>query len=273
MPAPEPRLRVTLASVPDEYRLPGRPSSGPTSAVDCHRQTTFILGSELALFERIINAHIEAARALKSVDSSRAAAAITYQSRTLSLLRGCCALLLTGSYDSCLPLLRSAVDSLAVQISLQDDAFADYDAWFENAVTKDGTSTAIGLGMYRAGGAISADPTLDSTYRFVSDLSMPHFGSTLWLSAPAIDPLKAPLSYLPGAFHLAWAELITGFLLALAAAQARASNIPAAKELSDQVNTISAGQRRAHIEEQDNRWLINNFRRDNRGQPRTVILA
>jgi hypothetical protein len=273
MPAPEePRLRVTLASVPDEYRLPGRPSSAPASVVDCHRQSTFILGSDLTLFERIINAHIEAARALKA-DSPRTTAAVTYESRTLSLLCDCCALMLTGSYASCLPLLRSAVDSLAVQVSLQEEDFADYDDWYQAAVTKDGTSTAIGLGMYRAGGAISADPTLDRIYRFVTALSMPHFGSTLWLSAPAIDPLKAPLAYLPRAFHLAWAELLTGWLLALAAAQARASNLPTARELSDQVNTISTGQRRCHIEEQDNRWLIKDFRRDNRGQPRTIILA
>ncbi|KKL68225.1 hypothetical protein LCGC14_2127120, partial [marine sediment metagenome] len=77
----------------------------------------------------------------------------------------------------------------------------------------------INLGRYRAGSALAQDARLGSTYRFLTDLAMPHFGSTVLQTAPDSSQQKLALAFADNLFHLGWAELVTGWLLLLAGAQ------------------------------------------------------
>ena len=46
---PSPRQRVSAIPFPERYELPARPEGG--DAQDAHRQTAFLLGDDLRLFE------------------------------------------------------------------------------------------------------------------------------------------------------------------------------------------------------------------------------
>ena len=53
------KIRVSLASFPDRYALPSRPSAASPALQDAFRQTQFLLGEDLELFERLVNIQLE----------------------------------------------------------------------------------------------------------------------------------------------------------------------------------------------------------------------
>src|SRR3990170_3565969 len=97
-----------------------------------------------------------------------------------------CLLLGRASYGSCPPLLRAACDCIAAQRSLIADGFEEYHEWLATALGKDREHAAsyIEMGRFRAGAVLAQDERLGSAYRFLTDLTMPHFGSTLLQVGP-----------------------------------------------------------------------------------------
>ncbi len=53
----------------------------------------------------------------------------------------------------------------------------------------------INLGRYRAGSALAQDARLGSTYRFLTDLVMPHFGGTDPQAGPDSNRQRLALTY------------------------------------------------------------------------------
>ena len=275
--SPPPKL--ALLALPERYSLPGRPGSAPASVVDCHRQTGFVLAAELDAFAELMGLHLDAVSSPGKPRTPADAATLTYTSRTYALLADTCRLMTYGSYSSCLPLIRSALDCIATRRALAGADAADYEQWFTDAVSREGAATAIDLGRFHASSPLIADPVLDRLYRVISDLAMPHFGSTLLLSAPEADSVKVSISFADPSFHLGWAELISGWLLDLAVVsltlvtvenEALQSKVESAVKTAQESMT---SRPRCHIEEADGRWVIQNYRRNNRGQPKRVILG
>jgi hypothetical protein len=254
---------------------------------DAYRQTAFLLGTDLAIFERAMNlqAQIVAANA-GAARSPQGAALLGFWSRAYSALSDACTLLHLGSYASCPPLLRAACDYIAAQCSLVRDGFDEYVAWFEGAAAQDREHQALAfeLGRFRAGSVIAEDERLAPVYRLLTDLAMPHFGATALLTAPETGLQRLALTFGDQAFHLAWAELAAGWLLLLADAQAAtaagAGVFTLDEALQSELAAVSretaaalANGRRARAEEMDGRFLIHNFRRSPAGAPRRVVLG
>ncbi len=140
------------------------------------------------------------------------------------------------------------------------------------------------MGRFRAGGVLAQDERLGSAYRLLTDLTMPHFGSTLLLAGPDSSQQRLALTLGENAFHLGWAELVAGWLLLLADAQTETSlgadQFDAGEQLRDQaarlrseIGEALANPRRCRAEElPDGRRLIHNFRRAVSGSPKRLLL-
>ena len=282
----QPTPKVAPYAFPERYVLPGRPAGEPPAVQDAHRQTHFLLPAELTLFEQAMNLQLSAVAAGAKKRSPEAAALMGFWSRTFSYLSDACVLLGRASYASCPPLLRAACDCIAAQRSLIADGFEEYHEWFATALGKDREHAAsyIEMGRFRAGSVLAKDERLGSAYRFLTDLTMPHFGSTLLQVGPDSGQQKLVLGIGESAFHLGLAELVSGWLLLLAGAQTDAALDgpfvePAhplreeAARLRRQTEEALANPRRCRAEElPDGRRLIHNFRRAVSGAPRRVLL-
>jgi len=279
------RLRLALTALPDRYSLPSKPSAASPAVADAFRQSQFLLGNDLLLFDRAMNLQLDVVRANARLRTPAATALHSFWSRTFSHLADAATLMTIGSYASCAPLLRSALDCIAVQRGLIRDGFDEYEEWLESALSQYKTHAALAfdLGRYRAASVLAEDEQLGPLYRLLTDLSMPHFGSTALLTSPDSNLQKLSLAFADSAFHLGSAELVVGWLLTLSEAQTRTiitSRVFVADEavqssadgLSRDVRLALNSSRRCYVEETDGRFLFHNFRRKPGGMPRRLML-
>jgi hypothetical protein len=277
-------VKFALTTFPERYSLPGRPSAS-ASAIDAHKQTQFLLSEELAVFERAMNLQLAMVGQNKKARTPSAAAILSSWSRAFSHLADACTLVCSGSYGSCPPLLRTALDNVAVQRSLLRDGFAEYEEWFEGAAAQapEYQALAFSLGRYRAGSVLAEDVRLGALYRLLTDLSMPHFGSTALQVGAESGLQRLTVAFADQAFHLGWAQLVLGWLLTLAAAQIEivieTDALTITQQERDDAVTVAADikrqlsdSRRCHVEEVDGRFLFHNFRRTASGQPKRIML-
>jgi len=278
-------MKAALVSFPGRYTLPGKPTSVSRQAADAYKQTQFLLTDELALFERSMNLQLSIVAANSKTRTAAATALFSLWSRAFSNFADACTLMCGGSYISCPPLLRSALDSIAVQRSLATSGFAEYEEWLEGAASqaKEHQALAFDLGRYRAASVLAEDESLGTIYRFLTDLSMPHFGSTALQTGPDSGLQKLAIAFGDTTFHLGWAQLISGWLLALASAQTEAiessgvialatDNRSEADALSAATRRLLSDSRRCRVEEWEGRFLLHNYRRTASGQPKRVML-
>ncbi len=281
-----PRLRAALVSFPREYSLPGRPAAASPAVQDAHRQTQFLLSQELTLFERAMSLQLAIVAASAKTREPIAAALLALWSRTFAYLAAGCSLAGTGSYAACPPLLRTACDCIAAQRSLLTTGASDFLEWLPGALRQDRSRAALAVerGRFRAGSVLAEDESLGATYRLLTDLSMPHFGTTALQVAPDSSLQKLALTFGDCTFHLGWAELVFGWLLALADRQLETTAASSAfavtdearlarERLSGEIGNVLASPRRCRVEEiEGGRYLIHNFRRRSSGVPRRLVL-
>lgn len=278
----EPPQRVSPFTFPSRYELPLAPSEGAS------REVRFLLGDDLALFEKGVNLE------LRIVMDSRAgryrthalAALLGLWSRSFSYRADACSLMVRGGYQSSVPLLRAACDCIGAQRGLAGRDLNEFSAWLAGmSQSREHAALDVGLGRYRAGSKLAADDRLAAQCRVLTDLSMPHFGSTLLQAAPESDLQKIGIGFADSSFHLGWAQLIAGWLLELTAAQletaAGAEDVFAVStearaglgELSPAIETILDKPDRCRVEElSDGRYLFQNFRRQAGGAPRRLLI-
>jgi hypothetical protein len=282
---PRRRIKVALTVFPDRYILPSKPPAASPIVQDAYRQTQFLLGNDLLLFGRVMNLQLAFVSTNAKARTPAAAAVLSFWSRTFSQLADAATLMTLGSYSSCAPLLRSALDCLAVQRGLARDGFDDYEEWLDGAISqvKAHAAVAFDIGRYRAASVLAEDERLGPLYRLLTDLSMPHFGSTALQTGSDSNLQKLSLGFGDSAFHLGWAELIMGWLLTISSAQVDAVassdamivDSAARKEIANlnrDIRVALEGARRCHVEEVDGRFLFHNFRRKSGGVPRRVML-
>ena len=276
-------IKMGLTAFPNAYELPSRPSG--TSA-DAYRQTNFLLGDDLALFERLMSAQLRIVAANSKARSLEASVMFMQWSRVFSQLADACLLLTRGSYASCMPLLRSACDCVAVQVASLGDDYGEYRKWFEAPIMQDKPLLALSfeIGRGRAGSVYAEDPELGLTFRIVNELSMPHFGSTALLTATDSSLQKLSIAFADQAFHYGWAQLVLGWILRLTARQTRAvlecealavpeDTATDAQDAIKSVEAMLADRRRSYVEDVGGRWVFYNFRRTASGQPKRVVLG
>ena len=282
---PQPKLRFRLEAFPERYSLPPRPTSATAVVLDAHRQTNFLLPDDLFLFERVMNVQLQVVAANAKARTPQAAGFFTMWSRAFSSLADACALIVRGSYSSATPLLRAAIDCVAVQRSFIADGFAQYEEWLAGAVTrtKERTAIAYDIGRLDATAILAADERLGMLQRLLSDLASPNLGPSTLVIAPDTNHQKMTAGFADNAFHLGWAELQTGWLNELAAAQVRtvleadifsltATLRTDAEAAVRDVAASAEGGRRCYVEPEGDRFVFHNFRRTATGQQRRIIL-
>jgi hypothetical protein len=279
------RIRTALSSFPERYALPSRPSAASPTIQDAFRQTQFLLSADLDLYEKVMNLQLQIVAANSRLRTAEAAALFSFWSRAYTHSADACTLMSLGSYSSCAPLLRTVCDCLAAQRSLLSEGFGEYEAWLDNALSQDRErgATAFDLGRFRAGSALAEDDRLGMVYRLLTDLSMPHFGSTALAVAPDSNLQKLSISFGDSSFHLGWAELIMGWLLMLADVQLTTvvssatfpvdhSTLAVYQSYSKEVAGTLASRRRCYVEEAGGRFVFHNYRRTAAGSPKRLVL-
>jgi hypothetical protein len=130
---------------------------------------------------------------------------------------------------------------------------------------------------------------LGSVFRPSGDLARVHFGATLLQVGPESNNTRLAIAFADTSFHLAWAELVLGWLVALATRQVRvivdsadaifpvSDEVRASYEdLQRRVNATLARDDRCTLSEvqdgNDRRYLISNFRRASSGAPKKILL-
>jgi hypothetical protein len=132
------------------------------------------------------------------------------------------------------------------------------------------------------------DPVLRGVYRPAADLGRPAFGATLLQTGPESNNVRVAIAFADASFHLGWAEVTFGWLLALATRQLQvvfdAQQIFALSDerrqvyesLRKQVEAALARNDRCRIEEVedrgDRRYLVHNFRRASGGATKKILL-
>jgi hypothetical protein len=215
------------------------------------------------------------------------AALLGLWSRSFAYRGDVCSMATRGSYVSCLPLLRAAADCIAAQEGLAGDDRQEFLEWLATAIRqhKEHAALEIELGRYRSAAALAADQRLGATYRVLTELSMTHFGATVLQVAPECDQEKLSIAFGEGGFHLGWAQLIFGWLLALTGTQLETaagaeSPFAVSEEVAAEIARLSAEMEgvltredRCQVEEvDDGRFLLHSFRRQAGSAPRRILL-
>jgi hypothetical protein len=190
-----------------------------------------------------------------------------------------------GSYTACPPLLRAACDCVAAERAVLVEGPGDYEGWLANALSQDREhgAVALELGRFRAGSALAESERLGTLYRLLSELSMPHFGSTAFLVAPDSNLQKISIAFGDSAFHLGWAELVAGWVLLLAEEQITTvlstgtfavdhATLAVYQSYSREAASLLGNGRRCYVEEVGGRYLFHNWRRTAAGSPKRVLL-
>jgi hypothetical protein len=276
------RQRVAPFTFPQRYELP----LGPTHVAP--REVRFLLGEDLALFDRGMNLELLIVRESRAsrYRTHALASLLGLWSRSFSYREDACWLLVRGGYVSCLPILRTACDCIGAQRGLAGGDEHEFAGWLAAmSQSREHAALELGLGRYRAGSRLAADDRLGALYRILTDLSMTHFGSTILQVAPESDLQQVRIGFADSSFHLGWAQLILGWLLELVTAQletavAAGDTFAVSPDASAQLAALSSEVERAlakpdrcRTEELgDGRYLFHNVRRQPGGAPRRLLL-
>ena len=289
---PAPTQRVSAIPFPERYQLPAKPSDAPPSVQDAHRQTTFLLGDDLRLFEEGMNLQL---RIMQDASASAFrkhpyAALIGLWSRTYIALADTALLATRGAYPSCPALVRAACEFVAAQHQLHTAEMELFLEWLAGNLVPNEEHKAFefGLGRFFAGETLAADERLRRVYRPASELGRPNFGATLLEVGPESNNRRLALSFADSAFHFGWAELVLGWLLTLCERQlavaVHAKGVfpihedihQAYTDFARRVEEALAKSGRCFIEEVEEgaykRYLVHNFRRSPSGAAKKILL-
>ena len=292
MRPPTPPQHVSAIPFPERYNPPGRPDDASPTVQDAYRQSQFLLGRDLDLFGRLMNLQL---RIVADSHHSRYrthpyAALMGLWSRAFLYLADGCTLVTRGAYASCLPVVRAACECIAAQDQLRREEMDQFLEWAASTPRTNEAHKAleVEMGHYFAGGALASDERLRSVYRPASDLGRPNFGATLLQAGPESNSRRLALTFADRAFHLGWAELVLGWLLALAERQlavalgaeeifAITDDVRAAyATLAAEVDAALARSDRCRIDEMEDegykRYLVHHFRRTGGSAPKKVLL-
>jgi hypothetical protein len=290
------RQRVARIRPPAQYALPSRPpESVGEQALDAYRQTRFILGNDLDLFAETMDLQLALVADANPATSSQyrtpeLAAISSLWSRAYASLADAMLLVSRGSYASTLPLLRAACELIAAEEGLRAGEMDQHHEWLASTLKPDEKHKAFEfhIGRYFAGGVLYSDDVLRAIYRPASDLGRPAFGASLLLVGPESSNTRIAVNFADPSFHLGWAEIELGWLLALSARQVRVAVdaegifpiVDARRQtyerLQKQVDEALSRRDRCRIEEiadgYDRRYLVHNFRRSSGGSPKRILV-
>lgn len=286
-----PPQRVSGIKGPEAWTPPSKPPESAGDQVqDAYRQTRFVLGEDIDLLHDLMDLQLGLLKDAYQTRTHAAAAIIGLWSRSYSYLSDGALLASRGSYASVLPLVRTACECIAATEGLRAGEMSMHHEWLANTLTPNERFKAFEfqLGRYFAQEVVANDALLRSVYRPAADLGRPAFGATLLQTAPESNNVRVAIAFADASFHLGWAEITLGWLLALTARQIQViveatAVLPVSDErraryeaLRRQVDAALARNDRCRIEEVDDRgdvrYLVHNFRRAASASPKKVLL-
>jgi hypothetical protein len=139
---------------------------------------------------------------------------------------------------------------------------------------------------FRSAEIMAAHPVIGHVYRAATELSLPHFASTLLLAGSESDPTRTSVTFGDRDFHLGLAELCLGMAESLGAAQLRAviefaetfgvTDVSVAQAHAASLEAIASRKDRCSISMQDidgqPRFVITNWRRNPGGATQRILL-
>ncbi|MEO6397987.1 MAG: hypothetical protein ABIP13_05930 [Tepidiformaceae bacterium] len=268
-----------------------RPPLESAGSADAYRQATFVLGKEIELLLRgfALEGAIAEASAGAKYRTQQAAAGLGLWSRAwLTRLQAMHALE-WGSYVAAMPLVRAAADYQASGLYVLRDEAQEWTAWLQSggiAIAPQEHATELQLHAFRAAEVLAAHAILGPIYRASTDLSLPHFGSTLLLAGSDSDPERVLITFGDRDFHLGLAQVVSGWLLLLGVAQLEAAlefatvfAIPESQAVAAfcaDARSVAADPDRCRVEvierDGEKRYLIHNWRRAAGGAPKRILL-
>ena len=289
----KPPQRISGIPSPEAYAPPSRPpESAGEQALDAYRQMRFILGADLDLFSDLMALQLALVKDAHPSQhrTHELAAIIALWSRAYGYLQDGALLATRGSYASVLPLARTAAETIAAEEALRAGEMSMHHEWMTNTLKPDKRHKAFEfeMGRYFAQEVVAKDAVLHSVWRPAADLARPAFGATLLQVAPESNNVRVAIAFADHSFHLGWAEITLGWLVALAGRQVqvafdadgifpisddrRATFDKLRGQLEAQLNRND----RCRIEEiedrGDRRYLVHNFRRAVSAAPKKVLL-
>ena len=289
----KPPQRISGIPSPEAYAPPSRPpESAGEQALDAYRQTRFILGADLDLFADLMALQLALVKdAHPSQHRTHELAAImALWSRAYAYLQDGMLLASRGSYASVLPLTRTAAETIAAEEALRAGEMSMHHEWMTNTLKPDERHKAFEfeMGRYFAQEVVAKDAVLRSVWRPAADLARPAFGATLLQVAPESNNVRVAIAFADQSFHLGWAEITLGWLLALAGRQLQVALdadgiFPTTDDrrgtfdkLRTQLDAQLNRNDRCRIEEiedrGDRRYLVHNFRRAVSAAPKKILL-
>jgi hypothetical protein len=147
-------------------------------------------------------------------------------------------------------------------------------------------ATQFAQHAFRSAEVMASHPVIGPVYRASTELSLPHFGSTLLLTAPDSDAARVAVTFGDRSFHLGLAQLCLGMVAALGAAQIDSvlefrdrfgiADPAAAEAAARGLERIASSRDRCSMttEEVDGqpRFVISNWRRNPGGAPQRILL-
>jgi hypothetical protein len=194
-----------------------------------------------------------------------------------------------GNYQSAIVLVRAAADSCAGMLYLLETGAREWQEWLDDdgiAIAAEQHATQFRLHAFRAAEVLAAHETLGRIYRVSMDLSLSHFGSTLLIAGSGSAPDHVEMSFGDRDFHVALAQLCTGWLLELSGAHLEAADrFPDSfGSLGDErtalwrtsAEVLLSSPQRCRIESieigPEARYLISNWRREPRSAAKRILL-
>lgn len=268
-----------------------KPPMQAEGAADAYRQLGFVLGADVDLVLQGLELEAAIANASSGAKfrSQGMVAVVSQWSRSwLTRLQALHAVD-WGNYTAALPLARAAADYSAASIAMLN-APAEWEEWIAGRAVlpaHEDHATAIDLHGFRSAETLAVNPALGLIYRVASDLSLPHFGATLLVTAAESSPERTMVTFGDRDFHFAMAELCLGWLSELSSVQLSAALEQPGRALAvaDEAalrayagavakSLARADRCRVEIVERDgeSRYLINNWRRAQGAAPKRILL-
>lgn len=253
---------------------------GAEGSADAYRQLGFVLGADVELVLRgleLESAVVSASSGAKFRSQAMVAVVAQWSRSWLTRLQALHAVD-WGNYTAALPLIRAAADYSAASLAMLQDP-SEWEEWIAGdavAPAHEDHATSIDMHGFRSAETLAANPSLGLIYRAATDLSLPHFGSTILVTAADSSPERTMLTFGDRDFHFAMAELCLGWLTEISSQHlsgvahqpAKALATPGADVVSvfvGEVGKATSRPDRCHIEavERDgrSRYLIHNWRR------------
>lgn len=268
-----------------------RPPADSAGSPDAYRQAGFVLNDDLDLAIRgleLEGAIAEAAAGARYRNHAVASGMALWSRSWLARLQAIHAVE-WGNYPSAFPLLRAAADYEAASIHLIQTSASEWRDWLSSGAIAPAPAdhaTEYRLTAFRAAEVMAANEPLARIYRATTDLSMPHFATTLLLAASDSTLERVLATFGDRDFHFGLAQLALGWILELSAlrvATVTASETPFPVPDLSAIDRFSAdvgarlavrGRCRLEIVERDGhpRYLVHEWRRLPSAQGKRLLL-